>query len=307
MKVHIYKDDYQGIKDLSKLHGIEIQELVNAIFSNHIDYGIEKREGKKPKLNGRKVFALYKPYLSSEVEKPVRDYAKNVLKRFYWEYVTLLFRAHYKREISLKLGEYTLVCRNSLDAMQMAMGGEFYIHNSEFKTPIIARLLIVGKAFSVFYDQPRQKRNEAAEKFIRVNQSQVIKFMISRLNHKKRDAGIEIALHYHGISEPDEVWQYLREFDRVKGEFGFKLNLANDSATCNGCKVRVGRLHDLTCDLELCPFCRGQLITCDCRYSKLGFDPDNLPKDIYEGGLPVNLIQDWLAILDAKGRLPYGA
>lgn len=39
-----------------------------------------------------------------------------------------------------------------------------------------------------------------------------------------------------------------------------------DFPTCDDCGVRRGKLHLLGCDLEPCPRCGGQAITCDCFY-----------------------------------------
>lgn len=33
---------------------------------------------------------------------------------------------------------------------------------------------------------------------------------------------------------------------------------------CHDCGTSVGGLHHLSCDVEECPRCRGQLISCDC-------------------------------------------
>lgn len=53
------------------------------------------------------------------------------------------------------------------------------------------------------------------------------------------------------------------EFDRVPYGEG-EDDLA--SPTCDDCGVRRGKLHLLGCDLEPCPRCGGQAITCDCFY-----------------------------------------
>jgi len=83
-------------------------------------------------------------------------------------------------------------------------------------------------------------------------------------------------------------------------------------AVCHDCGTLEGQLHKLGCDMESCPFCGGQLITCGCEYTKLGFDYDwnkeptcGLPQDIYENGLPDNLWEQRVKILERKGRIPY--
>jgi hypothetical protein len=42
--------------------------------------------------------------------------------------------------------------------------------------------------------------------------------------------------------------------------------MMNDRATCHDCGVREGQLHEPGCDMERCPFCGRQLITCGCAY-----------------------------------------
>jgi hypothetical protein len=43
-------------------------------------------------------------------------------------------------------------------------------------------------------------------------------------------------------------------------------------ATCHDCGTKEGQLHVLGCDMERCPFCGNQLISCRCVYKKLGID-----------------------------------
>lgn len=94
--------------------------------------------------------------------------------------------------------------------------------------------------------------------------------------------------------------------------------------TCHDCGVKEGQIHQRGCDMERCPFCGNQLISCSCCYIKLGFDyqepiwdrtamsfspeshPTNgLPKEIYENGLPDDLSEKWETMLKEKGRVPY--
>ncbi len=81
--------------------------------------------------------------------------------------------------------------------------------------------------------------------------------------------------------------------------------------TCHDCKVMEGELHQHGCDMERCPFCGNQLITCQCCYwHMLQIKTDwnhptcGLPVDIYKNGLPGHLEIEWENILDRKGRIP---
>lgn len=83
---------------------------------------------------------------------------------------------------------------------------------------------------------------------------------------------------------------------------------------CHDCGCKEGQLHNLGCDMERCAFCGGQLISCECCYTLLGFDYKGrtndhptcgLPPEIYAGGLPSNLQEKWEAVLEEKGRVPY--
>jgi len=44
--------------------------------------------------------------------------------------------------------------------------------------------------------------------------------------------------------------------------------------TCHDCNAKPGELHELGCDMETCPKCGGQLISCSCN-NKLGLSNKN--------------------------------
>ena len=82
---------------------------------------------------------------------------------------------------------------------------------------------------------------------------------------------------------------------------------------CHDCGAKEGQLHTLGCDMERCPFCGHQLISCDCIYEKLKlFDREKytnetyfLPPEIYSEGVNEEQWQQWKKMLDEKGRYPY--
>ena len=71
---------------------------------------------------------------------------------------------------------------------------------------------------------------------------------------------------------------------------------------CHDCGCQEGAIHDLGCDMELCPWCGGQLINCDCIYEQLGISCDS---DAEIPELTDAQYKKWLKSLNKKGRIPY--
>jgi hypothetical protein len=81
--------------------------------------------------------------------------------------------------------------------------------------------------------------------------------------------------------------------------------------TCLDCGVRSGELHDLFCLKERCPFCGGQLASCDCirKVLKLSdFERQALDEYIDDSVPPLSdIMQRWRDALASKGRIPFEA
>lgn len=45
-----------------------------------------------------------------------------------------------------------------------------------------------------------------------------------------------------------------------------------DSNICPSCQAAEGEFHTLGCPVEICPWCKGQLTYCNCRFLKLDID-----------------------------------
>jgi hypothetical protein len=82
-----------------------------------------------------------------------------------------------------------------------------------------------------------------------------------------------------------------------------------ETVTCHDCGAIEGEFHNHGCDMEICPFCGGQLISCSCIYNVLGYQYDSnkeycgLPKEIYKNGLSKEQEKEWINLLEKKKRI----
>jgi hypothetical protein len=56
-------------------------------------------------------------------------------------------------------------------------------------------------------------------------------------------------------------------YDAVKcgGETDWYEDATDENTTCGDCGCKVGEQHSMGCDIERCPACTMQLISCDCQ------------------------------------------
>jgi hypothetical protein len=68
-----------------------------------------------------------------------------------------------------------------------------------------------------------------------------------------------------------------------------------DIDTCPACHAATGEIHELGCPVEVCPWCGGQLIHCECRFARLDQEEIVDEQDIVR----------FEVLLSQKGRLVY--
>ena len=84
-----------------------------------------------------------------------------------------------------------------------------------------------------------------------------------------------------------------------------KSNAPNDlERKCHDCGSGGGELHQPGCDMEVCPYCHQQLITCGCCYRVLNIDVRKGSRAYFEG-LSAEQEVAWERCLTKQGFIPY--
>ena len=68
-----------------------------------------------------------------------------------------------------------------------------------------------------------------------------------------------------------------------------------DEDICPACHAGSGESHELGCPVEVCPWCGGQFIACNCRFEQLGLDGITTEDEVLRLEM----------LLEQRGRIPY--
>jgi hypothetical protein len=93
-------------------------------------------------------------------------------------------------------------------------------------------------------------------------------------------------------------WQEEAAFTRAIRDVGsledYKATV-QDGQRCPACSVSAGEEHIMGCPVEICPWCGGQLVHCNCRFTRLH-------KEKLDGD---HDLDELFRQLSAKGRIPF--
>lgn len=167
------------------------------------------------------------------------------------------------------------------DRTALAVLEEFYSFLPEARNDWIRELRLVARQQGVFL-----LAAVASESYLYLVSSEGVEFNGS-LSQGWLDRDL---LDFFGFADAAAF----QEAARSPEEFLEYQPLQTDMELCPACQAAVGELHELGCPVEICPWCGGQLVHCDCRFEQLGAD------EISERDL-----LRFEALLEEQGRVAY--
>ena len=115
----------------------------------------------------------------------------------------------------------------------------------------------------------------------------------------------------------DEVAEMPQRMVRIEDllqqayDLGHEAPIEVKRRICHDCDAEEGQYHMPGCDMECCPFCEEQLISCHCSYRHLGINvvpgTRGFNKRVYSEGFNGDESAEWERTLKAKGLIPYVA
>lgn len=169
------------------------------------------------------------------------------------------------------------------DSIALTVLLEFYSYLPEAREDWIREMRLVNRHRGVFLLAARTDRNRYL-------------YLVS-------SEGIE----FQGCLDDGFLAQELIDFFGYENEAAFNAAcspferlpvyepLQVDAEICPACHAAAGEYHELGCPVEICPWCGGQLIHCDCRFEKMGLDALTTEAELAA----------FEVLLEERGRIPY--
>ena len=125
--------------------------------------------------------------------------------------------------------------------------------------------------------------------------------LMSTLEIKATETWNWVTLEYSFENNCDgnDGWIGEWEYELVESKpTGKESELDENANKCRDCGVVEGEFHVPGCDAERCPFCGGQLVSCNCMNKHFDID--------YGADPSSDQFIKWEELLKEKGLIPYG-
>ena len=169
------------------------------------------------------------------------------------------------------------------DRLALTVLDEFYGYLPEARNDWIKELRLVGRKAGIFL----LTAVTGLDAYLYVISSEGIEF---RGSVQEGCLDREL-LRFFDISSVEAFREQSRDLDN----FPLYEPIQTDSNTCPACHAAIGEEHELGCPVEICPWCGGQLIHCECRFAQLDLEELTTEQDLLR----------FEEVLREKGRLVY--
>jgi hypothetical protein len=169
------------------------------------------------------------------------------------------------------------------DSLGLTVLLEFYSYLPEAQEDWVREMRLVNRHQGIFLLAVKTDR----DRYLYLVSSEGIEF------HGRLDDGFlsQELIDFFGYENSNVFTDFCTPFDGLP----IYEPLQVDEEICPACHANVGEYHELGCPVELCPWCGGQLIHCDCRFEKLGLDALTTEAELVQ----------FEALLEERGRIPY--
>ena len=169
------------------------------------------------------------------------------------------------------------------DRLALTVLDEFYRYVPDAQDDWIKELRLVGRKAGIFL----LAAVTALDAYLYLISSEGIEF------HGSMQEGYldKELLGFFDFPSAEQFSEQTREIEN----FPLYEPVQSDIESCPACHAATGEEHELGCPVEICPWCGGQLIHCECRFARL---------DLEELTSEQELVR-FEEILREKGRLVY--
>lgn len=169
------------------------------------------------------------------------------------------------------------------DLIGLTLMQEFYSYLPEAKEEWIREIRLVNRKRGIFLLAVQTEEN----RYIYLVSSEGIEFQ-GRLE----DGFLaQEVIDFFGYENTKEFLDVCSPFENLS----IYEPLQVDSEICPACHAVAGEYHELGCPVEICPWCGGQLIHCNCRFEQMGIDSLTTEEEL----------EQFEALLEERGRIPY--
>lgn len=180
----------------------------------------------------------------------------------------------------------TLLQRYENDALALQLMKTFYASLPETYEEAIRRIALIEKKNDIFLMGVSTARHSYL--YLATDQKALL------VGEYGREILEQEALALFGYLDFEDL---LKKYPDIDSCAEYNREQIQIPEVCPVCLAMTGEYHFLGCPVEVCPWCKGQLSRCGCRFEQLGVEVLEDEEDL----------EEMERLLEEKGRIPYAS